>query len=279
MAKELQKNILTADVWKNALKKTAKILLVVILVGFYISGMIVVIFPRFSAKIYNFMGLSRAEEYSLERVYEKSKDNADLYNLIVFEQNQKNYEKELNYINLLMVSDDYDKFCENLDKSAIKAIEEKSMIAHMCNVNGYLASQKVKCMFNLGLGVETFIYTNLTAENNLIENSYASYVELVYDSNMSKAKKKEAIETLNETFEQSNNNLTIEDLFKERIADIIIAQTAEEDAAKKILLEYALMENYKAGELYNLIIENTVQAEVYEQLYLESVTSYYNLVK
>lgn len=277
MTNELQKNTLNVEIWKNALKKTAKILLLLLLVGFYISALIVVLFPRFSAKIYNFMGLSRAEEFSLERVYEKSKNNADLYNLIVFEQNQENYEKELNYINLLLVNDEFDEFCEALDESAIKAIEDKSMIAYMCNIKGYLLGQKVKCMFKLGISTETFIYSNLAAQNNLIENSYATYVGLVYDSNMSASKKQEMVENLNATINSDGDML--EDLFKERIADIILAQESAEGMVEKILLEYALMENYKAGHLYNLIIENATQAEVYRQLYLSSANEYYELVK
>ncbi len=279
MTSETQKNVITADIWKNALKKTAKILLIFILVGFYVNAMIVVLFPRFSAKIYNFMGLSRAEEYSLERVYEKDKDNADLYNLIVFEQNQKNYEKELNYINLLMINDDYDKFCEKLDESAAKTIKDKSMIAYMCNTNGYIVSQKVKCLFNLGLSAETFIYSNLADKNNLKENSYAVYVEFIYDSNMKGDKKKEMIANLNETFDSENPDVCIEDLFKERIANIILEQNTAENLTDKILLEYALMENYKAGHLYNLIVENAAQAEVYKQLYIASVNEYYDLLK
>ena len=278
MSEEVQKITIGPEVWKNALKKAAKTLLIVILVGFYVNVMLVALFPRFSVKVYNFMGLTRAEEYSLERVYEKSKDSADLYNLIVFEQMQKNNEKELNYINLLMVSDDYDKFCNELDASAIKTIEDKSLIAHMCNTKGYLINQKVKCLFNLGIGAETFIYSNLNS-NYLTENSYTTFVGLVFDSNMTAAKKQEAITNLNETFEQSNNNLTIEDLFKERIADIMLERAKVTELVDKVLLEYALMENYKAGYLYNVIMENDVQAETYRTLYVSSSNDYYNLVK
>ena len=278
MSEEVQKITIGPEVWKNALKKAAKTLLIVILVGFYVNVMLVALFPRFSVKVYNFMGLTRAEEYSLERVYEKSKDSADLYNLIVFEQMQKNNEKELNYINLLMVSDDYDKFCNELGASAIKTIEDKSLIAHMCNTKGYLINQKVKCLFNLGIGAETFIYSNLNS-NYLTENSYTTFVGLVFDSNMTAAKKQEAITNLNETFEQSNNNLTIEDLFKERIADIMLERAKVTELVDKVLLEYALMENYKAGYLYNVIMENDVQAETYRTLYVSSSNDYYNLVK
>lgn len=278
MSEGVQKTIIDAEAWKNILKKVAKILLIVVLVGFYVSATIVVLFPRFSAKVYNFMGLSRAEEYSLERVYEKSKDNADLYNLIVFEQSHKNYQKELNYINMLMVSDGYDEFCENLNKSALDSIGDKSLIAHMCNTNGYLVNQKIKCLFNLGIGTETFIYSNLNS-NYLTENSYATFVNLVYDSNMTAEQKQEVITTLNETFEQTNSNLTVEDLFKERIADIMLEKVSATELVDKVLLEYALMENYKAGYLCNVIMENSIQAETYRTLYLSTSNDYYNLIK
>lgn len=278
MSNEVQKTVITAEVWKNALKKTVKILFVVIMLVFYINAMVLTLLPRFSAKVYRFMGFSRAEEYSLERVYEKSKDNADLYNLIVFEQNKKNYEKELNYINMLMINDEYNEFCEQLDLSAMKTIKDKSLIAYMCNTKNYINSQKVKCLFNLGIPVETFIYSNL-ATDYLTENSYATYIEIVYNSNMSWSQKKEKIEALNETFSSQNPDVIVEDLFKERIADIVLEKTREKGLSEKILLEYSLMENYKAGYLYNLIIENETQAEVYKQFYIGSAELYYELVK
>ena len=276
MKNETQKTTITAEVWKNSFKKALKILFIVLVAGFYLNLIIVALSPRFSAKVYNFMGFDNAEEYCLEKTYEKTKSNADLYNLIVFEQSQKDYQKELNYINLLFVSCGYDEFCKNLDESALKAIEDKSLVAHLCDTNAYLINQKVKCLFNLGIDAETFVYSNLKGDY-LTENSYASYIQLIYDSNLSKEKKQEMINTLNNT--SSLQNGVVEDLFKERIADLILAKQNAEKNNEKILIEYSLMENYKAGYLYNLILENSTQAEAYKTLYSESASAYYQLIK
>ena len=232
--------------------------------------------PKFDAKIFNFFGLKKAEEACYVQAYEKSENNADLYNLILFESELQNYEKELYYLNLLMNDDEYDVFCKKLDDSALQTIKDKALVVYLCNVDGYLINQKVKCMYELGFDgeltstIRNFLKAQLE-NGGLFETSFATYVELIYsDEALTKEQK-------SDRFELAYNRVDT-DLSK-RLADLN-AYVSRKDIslANKIIAQNAIVSIKKADYIIDKVNESA-EVEASKAAYETALAEYSNLVK
>ena len=180
--------VLTKKVWLNGFKLFGKIAFAVIFSLFYFISMMFFISPKTDAKIFNFFGAKKAEEACYVRIYDTSKSKTDLYNLILFESELENYDKELYYLNILMDDEEYEDFCSKLDNSAFETLDLENIetLVYVCNTNSYLINQKVKCMYHLGFDsllsptVRNYLKSQLTDER-IFETSFVTYVELVYN--------------------------------------------------------------------------------------------------
>lgn len=260
----------------NCLKLSLKFLAIAIIAVAYINVSIVVISPKFSAKIYSKLGLKSAEEYCLTRVYAKSDSLVDLYNLVVFEQNRDDL-KQLQYINELKNKDGYLQFCKKMNSSALSSTTEKSLVAYVGDLDAYLTNQKVKCLYNLNLGAEVFVYTNLKS-SELQEQSFATYVEIVKsDESQSAIEKKQKYQNLLDTFALGDDNLEIYLNQKMNAQEQKLLET-DLGEAERILLQFSLMKNYKACYVVYDLIDETKKNE-FKNKYESAVLSYNNLIK
>lgn len=260
----------------NCLKLSLKFLAIAIIAVAYINVSIVVISPKFSAKIYSKLGLKNAEEYCLTRVYAKSDSLVDLYNLVVFEQNRDDL-KQLQYINELKNKDGYLQFCKKMNSSALSSTTEKSLVAYVGDLDAYLTNQKVKCLYNLNLGAEVFVYANLKS-SELQEQSFATYVEIVKsDESQSVIEKKQKYQNLLDTFALGDDNLEIYLNQKMNAQEQKLLET-DLGETERILLQFSLMKNYKACYVVYDLIDETKKNE-FKNKYESAVSSYNNLIK
>lgn len=265
------------NVWKNATVSFLKIIGIVVCAFFFVTTTLFSLFPSLGTEYYNVLGLKKAEELCYERQYQKSDNIADLYNLVVFEQDKNNI-KQLQYINELMNKKGYTDFCEKLNDSALSKTNEKSLIAYVGDVNAYLVNQKVKCLYELNISAETFVYSCLK-NDNLTEQSFASYVELIRkDNSLSETKKIEKYQDLLDTFEA--NGQTLEVLLNNRLL-YINQKLGETNLSEnnKIILQYTLMNDYRACYVVYHTIGNETKTSEYETKYNEARSEYNNLVK
>lgn len=221
---------------------------------FYVVATMFFIAPKFAVKFFSFFGFEKAEETCYVRIYEKSNSNSDLYNLILFENKLQNDEKELYYLNILMNDENYQNFYEKLDDSALREIEDKSMIAYTCNTNSYLINQKIKCMYNLGFDRATSLtvsnYIKSVLENeNLFDSAFLTYVELVkYDSNLSLDEKQQRIDKILGVV-----NLLLTD----KLTNIQTYLEGEDlELSDEIIAQHSIVNIKKAYYLIDLIYEN-----------------------
>ena len=213
--------------WINALKTFAKILVSVLLVFCFLLSVLFLMAPKADAKIFEFLGLKKAEESCYIRIYERSQAEEDLYNLIMFESKEGETLKQLQYINMLLSDGDYEEFCIRFNNSAVVSlmnekgkIEKKNMVAHVCNINSYLLNQKVNCMVNLGFeneNVWNFIASNLE-KVDIFEYSITTYLNLI-ETNTSISNEK-AKQLTKDMLSYEKNSKTIETLLNERIDDV-----------------------------------------------------------
>lgn len=264
-------------VWINSLVLVLKILLSCVLAFFYALSLFFVAVPTTSAKIFGFLGFKKAEEASYIRVYELSLDNADLYNVIFFENKQENTEKELYYINLMLSSKDYDSFCIKFNNSSLASlvnsnneINDKKRVPYICNINSYFLNQKVKCLSELGAKSEIindFVLNNLVGDD-LFETSVATYVNIIYaDSSLSSEAK---IEKITDLLSVSNEEKSIDQLIDDRLISLDEVRSRENlPVVSKILANFAVM---------NLRLAEYRIAEIKGEGVTEAKTNYENAV-
>lgn len=275
MEKTKEKN---TNVWKNASISFLKIFCVIVCAYFFVLTIVFSLFPRVTANYFKFFGATKAEELCYERQYQKTNDIADLYNLILFEQDRNNL-KQLQFINELRSKKEYEEFCKELNDSALKETTEKSLVAYVGDVNAYLINQKVKCLYNLNLGCETFIYDELKS-GKLTEQSFASYAELVF-SNKSLTSEQKIVkyQDLLDTSELFGGQ-TLEVLLNNRL--LALSEKASEDNLQEneeIILKFTLAKNYKACYYVYSTLGNEVKTEEFVAKYNEAIAEYNKIIK
>lgn len=271
-----EEKVLTKKVWKNALKIFAISLLALVFVFFFAISSMFVFAPKIDAKIFKFFGLTKAEETCYVRAYEISESNADLYNLIVFESELENYEKELYYLNLLMSDDEYVEFYQKLDKSAIETISDKSIVAYACNTNGYLINQKIKCMYELGFDndaasptIRNYVKTVLDSDN-LFDTAFLTYVELIYnDESLTDDDKKQRLEVVYGS---------VDVLLTNRLKDLKEYIKGNLTLVDKIIAQNAIVNIRKADYLIDKVNES-LEEESSKEAYELALSEYNNLIK
>ena len=231
------------SVWVNALKTFAKCLVAVVFAWYFLIAMLFYVSPATDAQIFNFFGFKKAEEKCYIQIYNKTKNNADLYNLIVFEGNLNNYKTQLYYLNEMFAKKDYDNFCTKLDLSTIVKLngKDKELVAYTCNSRSFLLNQKAECLFELNENVSTFVYLNLQGDY-IKESTFATYVNFVKKSNLSNSDKIAEYQALVGTGAVVQGELvTVSSLVNKRIEKIKNELVVETNFYNKVNLRYTLM--------------------------------------
>jgi len=145
-------------VGKDILKTTLRTLLAIVAVFVFAAVGMFVISPQTTAKICETLGFKHLEASCYELVYARSKNNADLYNLIVKLGGTKQYNKQSNYINVLQNNTDYSEFCDNFDDSVIAKYN-----------SGQISAKNYVSLYGLNEYLSSAIATDYVAINKLDE--------------------------------------------------------------------------------------------------------------
>lgn len=232
---------------------------------------IFVLFPKFSLKINDSLGLDKVKELNYQMIYKRSSKITDLYNVIIYECEIENYEKELEYIDEIISRKDYSEFCEQMDKASLKQASNKNLIPYSVNVNGYLMGRKVVCLYELETnGIDSYVYRQ-TKEGRFSEYSFSSYVDLIYnDDSLSDSNKREKLSFLMNMLDTSGD--TIEDLLEKRIENIDNALDIETDEEKRIALQYTLTRIYRSRYYAFDVLGNSTKKQNNNDLYIQAKT-------
>ena len=190
---------------KDIVKTMLKTIIILVIVVFFACLGFYVINPRFSAKVCASLGWRKTEISCYELLYARNKDNADLYNLIVKLSDTKDYQKQLDYIDKMQNSENYNQFCTNFDISVVDnykngAISAKQLTL-LCGTNEYISSREVINLLKLGKyeqSYELIRQTQSTDKN--YELSVFNYVEYLYASDISKEIKSNYFKLLDSSF-------------------------------------------------------------------------------
>ena len=150
--------------------------------------------PSFSLKISKTFGSLKGQELCYERIYTQSGNIADLYNLILINDQQDDYESAVAYINQITKMSNYSEFCGSLDEASLEKIGSNlELIPYSCDANAYIRRQKVVCMYNLDGDLTTEVLVQ-TVSGSLSDVSIAVYIDLINDDeSLTESKKIEKV--------------------------------------------------------------------------------------
>lgn len=231
--------------FKTALKIGARTLVNCFIVIMFVASFIFVAFPRISLKMNNLLGLKKIKELNYQMIYERSGKASDLYNVILYECEMGDFDKELAYIDEMIARNDYADFCEGVDKASLESVKDKNLIPYSVNVNGYLLGRKVVCLYNLDLdGLDSYVYRQ-TKTGKLSEYSFTVYADLIYsDESLTKSQKQEKFRILMEMID--SDGYSLEELLETRVQGINDKIKIEDKSERKISLQYTLTRIYRS---------------------------------
>ena len=255
------------------LKRVAKIALKTLLnlfIGIMFALMVLFfVAPSFSLKVSKTFGSLKGQEVCYERLYTQSGNITDLYNLIVINDQQNDYENEFAYINQIIKKSNYKEFCEQIDKASLTEVKSKELIPYSCDTNAYIRNQKVECMYRLGED-QTIEVVVQTAAGELSDVSLAVYVDLINDDKglTENQKTEKIVELMSKQISVGGSFAGTDVILKNRINDLK-AELAKEGLteSRKIILQHSLVRIYRAEYLINVYLDNSAEAENYKTLY------------
>ena len=225
--------------------------------------------PSFSLKISKTFGSLKGQEVCYERLYIQSGKISDLYNLILINEKQGDIENEFAYINQITKKSNYKEFCEAMDKASILKITSKELIPYTCDVNAYIRSQKVECMYELGED-QTIEVVVQTVSGELTDISIAVYVDLINEDETltEKQKTEKFVELMGKNIIVGGASAGTQTILNDRIEDIKTElDKTDLTLARRILLEYSLVRIYRAEYLINVYLDDSAAIESYKDLY------------
>lgn len=143
--KSMKQENYTKIIVKTALKT---ILLVVGFVCLVFASLFTFV-PEKLSGVYGNLGMKNAQIAAMQRVYEKSDENGDLYNLVQLCLSNKIYDQAKKYILKLRARKNYSQFVEAVDSTSIEKAT-KDEVAYVVSLDVYLAGQLLMCEYKLG---------------------------------------------------------------------------------------------------------------------------------
>lgn len=143
--KSMKQENYTKIIVKTALKT------ILLVVGFVclVFASLFTFMPEKLSGVYGNLGMKNAQIAAMQRVYEKSDENGDLYNLVQLCLSNKNYDQAKKYILKLRARKNYSQFVEAVDSTSIEKAT-KDEVAYVVSLDVYLAGQLLMCEYKLG---------------------------------------------------------------------------------------------------------------------------------
>ncbi|MBQ8468556.1 MAG: hypothetical protein IJ542_02240 [Clostridia bacterium] len=258
---------------------------IIVLVGIVVvfSLCFFVINPYVSAKVCSALGFKNLEASCYELIYIRTKNNSDLYNLVVKLGGINKYAKQSKYIELLKNDANYGDFCAEADQSFAEAYNNNQIsaksLAKLYGTNEYLASTHAInyiLLNNYDEAYNVIVSTKQAASGAAFtdrdyELAVYYYVDYLYSSAVTNSNCKNYCQKLAST---TDGNM-IAYLIERQASNELLLSSATEGSYQKIVALYAKVKiTYSKFVLYKM----TEQAELANNSYAEwqSAVAEYN---
>lgn len=253
---------------KTALITFAKSLVLMVAVLFFVFSFCYVLFPKSIASVYEALGYNKGVVTAYERIYNKSKKNSDLYNLIQKSISANTYQVSSKYIEVLLQTEDYEDFVNKTNEALIKEADVK-YIAYVGDLDGYLTSELVIAKYMQGdkedakkLAIDDLVNGNLPG-GNIYSFALSAYLNcLINDSTISSSGLKSEVREILST---KVYDIKVEDLLEDR--ELVADYTKSSDLVDKILRVYTCLkiEKFKF-QVYTILLDEELSSNAKEQV-------------
>lgn len=253
--------------WLNSIKLFLKIALILIAIFFFIVALLFYFAPKADAKLFNFFGLSKAEEKCYEQIYKKSGKTSDLYNLIIFDMEHEYTNQELKNIEKIFKAGDYDAFCEKLNLSGVMSANgNKSLYPFVADTDAFFKTQQLRCTIKLGMSgklndwknkVYELLFNNIKS-NNLTDVSFESVMTMIASNKSLSIDEKQSF--ANQLAQKADNGTSFQDLLNVKLEKIKQAEGAND--VQKILLKNAEVKLYAGQYYFELLLNHGEESEL-----------------
>lgn len=243
-------------------------LLTVFVVVFNFFAVGICLFPKRTASLCEKLNFKGGVALCYEKIYDSSGKISDLYNLTTANIKANRNKDVIKNIDKLQKSEEYNDFCERVDKAAINKTEI-SYVAYVGNVDSYLESQKIIALFNLNKksDAKDEAITDLSRANKY------SFALETYVSEMLDAKKEDDLKGL---LDEIVDGKTILYLVDDQIAALDYTGL---DKVSQVMSVYTLLKIQKTKyNIYN-IDKNTEKMQDAEAEITRLQKIYSNLTK
>ena len=201
--------------------------------------------PKKTLKVLDAVGLNEAGYLVQKRLYYRDNSNINLYNLIQRSIEEEKYEDQIEFIELMLNSDDYSKFSEEVDKSTKKTLGLRYSV-YADSYDTYLRQHLVIALYRSGRELE--------AKMMAIDSVYGGFDELyvylnliVNDDNLTELQKEIEITSLYKGYgvvsSIDNEILVLEELLSMSSSDydsvIVLEQLVKLSEIEVVLGKYA----------------------------------------
>lgn len=203
---------------------------------FYIISVTICLAPSMAVKAFDLIGASKASLSCYERIYEKDKTLANLYNVVQKSIQNKDHKKTAKYIKELRGKSDYVNFCLKVNNATLK-VTNREHVAFLGDLDGYLVSQNIMAEYNTNHedNAKSIALSDL-ANKNVYSFGFSSFVDcLENDKSLSQDELNAKI------LEVANlivDNKSVLDLIKERRV-LVDVSNSDNSVNDKILRVYA----------------------------------------
>lgn len=252
-----------------------KSLIIMVSAMFLVIAVCYTLAPSAAIKIYEGLGSKTGVVGVYERIYTESGKNTDLYNLIQKSIAANLDKKTDKYIGQLRDKRDYREFVQKLDEAVIKASKLK-YVAYVGDLDGYLVSQQVKALYDMGKKKQAEELAIADLENTNVKSfALSTYLECVM---VDKSLASDRVEKLEELVSQQVSGQSLMEKVDARVAAADYTQMLA--PSEKILLVYTCLkiQNFKYS-VYTMLGNETLSGialgemealqDIYETLIIE----------
>ena len=172
---------------KNELNLTKSIfqpLVKTLLYLFFAMGFVIlslcVIAPRLLTPVLTTLGCDNANYLLYKRIYKREQTNQNLYNIIQLAIENEKYEDQVEFINVMLNGDDFDSFCESVDKKTKEALGYRYSV-YVDSYESYLRRHLVEALYKSGESLEAKMLAIDSAFNKGKVDDLYIYVKMIVD--------------------------------------------------------------------------------------------------
>lgn len=247
---------------KIIIETSLKTLYFVIIGIFFSIASLTVLAPKAMINFCDALNLQKSKEYMYERVYDRTQQIEDLYNVIEVNISGKHYDHVTKYIKIMQKRLDYDEFCSKIDETNAQTVN-KMFYVYVCDYDAYLRTQNVVALYNSNRvqRAEEIAFDELVGNSNPFAWEFGAFVDCVMTDTTLTASQKKTM--LAEIYETTLNGVGVQEFINNNLDMVDDLESAE--GRDKLKTLHILMKIKSTNKYLAEAVNDTTLAELLQK--------------